>query len=97
MFQLGCVAYTFVVKPKQRYMKFLSQPSWEGKGQPKVEERVFRDFSEKSDVFEFMGSERIHPKVNFKPVGLKEQGENQKNQHGFMKGKSCLSSTAAFD
>lgn len=42
------------------------------------------------------GSERIHPKVNFRPVGLKEQGENLKNQHGFMKGKSCLSSTAAF-
>lgn len=30
-------------------------------------------------------------------VGLKGEGDNQKNQHGFMKGKSCLSSTIAFD
>lgn len=44
-------------------MMFLSKSTWEGKGQPALEEQLFRDFSEKLDVFEFMGSDGIHRKV----------------------------------
>lgn len=62
--------YSSVVNPKKRYMMFLSKSTWEGKGQPAVEEQLFRDFSEKLDVVEFMGSDGIHPKVMKRSANL---------------------------
>lgn len=57
------VDYSRGVKPKKRYMMFLSRSTGEGKGQKVVEKQLCRDFSEQLDVFGFVGSDGIHLKV----------------------------------
>lgn len=49
---------------------FLSKSTWEGKRQPAAEEQLLRDISEKFDLFEFMGSDGIHPKVMKKSANV---------------------------
>lgn len=48
---------------------FLSKSTWEGKGQPAVKQ-LLRDFSEKLDVFEFMGLNGFHLKVTKKSANM---------------------------
>lgn len=60
----------FVVKPKKRYMMFLSKSTWEGKGQAGVEEQLLWDFLAKSDVFELMELDGIHLVVMTKSASV---------------------------